>query len=178
MPRPGNPIFSQNDSITVNADPLTLAPRMIDIKMFGGLAGISQLAIFDERTGAISFKGNSRVEAPVATHSILSLLYAMRSFNLKPSAVRTNPVNDTRVAVFWESQPYVFTLRPSAAAEVTVNGQKRLAQQITINTGNPQLDQMAIKVWLSNDEGRVPIRFSVGPYQADLVSATNTPLRP
>lgn len=174
----GNPVFNLNDSITVNVDPITLAPRKMDIRMFGGLASLSQPVTFDERTGAITFKGNNRVEAPVATHSLLSLIYAMRSFNLKPSAVRTNPVNDTRVAVFWDSQPYVFTLRPSAAAEITVNGQKRQAQQINVNTGNPQLDQLAIKIWLSNDAGRVPLRFSAGPYQADLVSVSNTLSRP
>jgi hypothetical protein len=96
----------------------------------------------------------------------------MRSFNLKPSKVRDNPVNDTRVAVFWDSRPYVFTLRPSAAAEITVNGEKRQAQLITINTGNPELDQLGLKVWLSMDASRVPLRFSAGQYQADLVSVS------
>jgi hypothetical protein len=99
----------------------------------------------------------------------------MRSFNLKPSPIRDNPVNDTRVAVFWESQPYVFTLRPRPMEEITVNGEKRQAQQITINTGNPQLDQLALKVWLSADGARVPLRFSAGPYQAELVSQTISP---
>lgn len=172
---PGNPVFNLNDSIIVNADPVTLAPRQIDIKLTGALAGLNQTATFDERTGRITYKGTSRVDAPIATHSILSLVYAMRSFNLKPSKTLNNPVNDTRVAVFWESQPYVFTLRPSDTGEITVNGEKRAAQLITIKTGNQQLDQLAIKVWLSNDAARVPLRFSVGIYHADLVSATNVP---
>ena len=172
---PGNPVFSTNDSISVNVDPITLAPRVIDIRMRGPLAFLTQSAMFDERTGAITYKASSRVEAPIATHSILSLIYAMRSFNLKPSPIRDNPVNDTRVAVFWESQPYVFTLRPRPIEEITVNGEKRQAQQITINTGNQQLDQLALKVWLSTDASRVPLQFSAGPYQAELVSQTVVP---
>jgi hypothetical protein len=44
---------------------------------------------------------------------------------------------------------------------------------ITINTGNPQLDQLSLKVWLSNDGRRIPLRFSAGVYQADLVSTSN-----
>lgn len=168
----GNPVFALNDSITVNADPITLAPNRIDIRIAGPLAALSQSAIFDDRTGSIVYKGSNRVDAPVATHSILSLIYAMRSFNLKPSPVRDRPVNDTRVAVFWETQPYVFTLRPSQAAEITVNGEKRQAQQIAINTGNPQLDQLQLKVWLSMDATRVPLRFTAGHYTADLVSVT------
>lgn len=169
---PGNPVFVLNDSIVANVDPISLAPYTLDIRMAGPLSSLTQSAIFDDRTGAISFKGNERVDAPIATHSILSLIYAMRSFNLKPSAVRERPVNDTRVAVFWDTRPYVFTLRPAEPAEIEINGEKRQAQQITINTGNPQLDQLAIKVWLSMDANRVPLRFSAGTYQADLVSVS------
>ncbi len=169
---PGNPILALNDSILANVDPVSLAPYTLDVRVAGPLAALTQSAIFDDRTGSITFKGNSKVDAPIATHSILSLIYAMRSFNLKPSKVRDNPVNDTRVAVFWDSRPYVFTLRPSAAAEITVNGEKRQAQLITINTGNPELDQLGLKVWLSMDASRVPLRFSAGQYQADLVSVS------
>jgi hypothetical protein len=169
---PGNPILALNDSIVANVDPVSLAPYTLNIRMAGPLAALTQSAIFDDRTGSITFKGTSKVDAPIATHSILSLIYAMRSFNLKPSKVRDNPVNDTRVAVFWDSRPYVFTLRPSAAAEITVNGEKRQAQLITINTGNPELDQLGLKVWLSMDASRVPLRFSAGQYQADLVSVS------
>lgn len=172
---PGNPVFVLNDSIAVNADPITLAPHSIVIRMAGPLSFLTQTAVFDDRTGSITFKGNNRVEAPVSTHSILSLFYAMRSFNLRPSQIRDNPVNDTRVAVFWESQPYVFTLRPSPAAEIEINGQKRQAQQIAINTGHPQLDQLQLKVWLATDAGRTPLRISAGPYQADLISSSVVP---
>lgn len=171
----GNPIFALNDSIVANVDPISLAPYTLDVRMNGPLAALTQSAIFDDRTGSISFKGGNKVDAPIATHSILSLIYAMRSFNLKVSQVRDNPVNDTRVAVFWESRPYVFTLRPSAPAEITLNGEKRQAQLITINTGHPELDQLGLKVWLSTDASRAPLRFSAGQYQADLVSATTVP---
>ncbi len=172
---PGNPVFALNDSIAANVDPTSLAPYTLDIRMAGPLASLSQSAIFDDRTGSISFKGGNRVDAPIATHSILSLIYAMRSFNLKPSAVRDRPVNDTRVAVFWDDRPYIFTLRPSPAAEITVNGEKGQAQQITINTGNSQLDALSLKVWLSMDATRVPLRFAVGQYEADLVSVSAVP---
>ncbi len=173
----GNPVFNLNDSITVYANPETLAPRRIEIKLSAALSSLNQTAIFDDSSGSIVYKGNSRIDAPVGTHSILSLIYAMRSFNLKPSKILNNPVNDTRVAVFWESQPYIFTLRPSSADFITLRNEKVSAQLISITTGNPKLDQLAIKIWLSNDERRVPLRFTIGGYQADLESVTNIPLR-
>jgi hypothetical protein len=174
---PGNPVVALNDSITAYVDPESLAPRQIEINLRSSLNSYNQTTIFDSRTGAITYKGNSRVDAPVGTHSILSLIYAMRSFNLRMSKTRDNPVNDTRVAVFWESQPYIFKVRPGAEESLEINGEKVLAQMISVTTDNPQLDALGLKIWLSVDERRVPLRFSVGTYQADLVSVSNIPLK-
>ena len=106
-----------------------------------------------------------------------SLLYAIRSYNLKPSRDASNPVNDTRVAVFFDQQPVIFTLRPSAPEMITVAGEKVSAQLISVSTGNqnPQLDHLQIKLWLGNDDRRLPLRISAGGFQADLVANPNTP---
>jgi hypothetical protein len=53
---------------------------------------------------------------------------------------------------------------------LTIRGEKVSAQLVSISTGNPQLDALNIKVWLSNDPRRVPLRFSLGRYQAELLS--------
>jgi hypothetical protein len=173
----GNPVLAPSDSITAFVDPETLTPRQMDIKLQTGLSSLNQTIIFDARSGAITYRGNNRVDAPVGTHSLLSLIYAMRSFNLRMSKTRDNPVNDTRVAVFWESQPYIFKLRPAAEATIEVNGEKLLALPVSVTTDNPQLDALGLKIWLSTDGRRVPLRFSAGVYQADLVSAANIPLK-
>ena len=119
--RQGSP-FAGGDFIRAHVDPETLSPRRIEIRFGGALRSFNNTATFDRQGSAIAFGGTNRVDAPVGTHSILSLLYAARSFNLKPSRDLNNPINDTRVAVFWESRPYVFTLRPSPAEIITVDG--------------------------------------------------------
>ena len=165
-----NGLVSLNDSIKAQVNPESLGPRRLDISFTGSLSSLNQTVTFDEKTSLISFRGTNQIEGPVGTHSILSLVYAIRSFNLKPSKDTSNPVNDTRVAVFWDTKPYIFTLRPSVAEIITLQGEKVSAQLITIGTGNPQLDQLNLKIWLSNDARRVPLSFSVGTFQADLVS--------
>ncbi|MBK9152928.1 MAG: DUF3108 domain-containing protein [Chloracidobacterium sp.] len=167
--------LSKNDSILVQVDPVTLGPRKFEVSLSGPLAAFSQEVFFDERRNLITFKNGGSVEAPVGTHSVLSLLYAMRSFNLKPSKDTTNPINDTRVAVFWENRPYIFTLRPSMAESITVGDQKISAQMVSITTGNKDLDGLAIKVWLSTDDRRLPVRITLGRYQADLISSRVLP---
>jgi hypothetical protein len=40
---------------------------------------------------------------------------------------------------------------------------------ISITTGNAQLDALAPKIWLGIDERRTPLRFTIGPIQAELI---------
>lgn len=166
----GMGLFSAGDTVRSFVNPETLSPQQIDIRFTGAFSSINQTASFDQRSGTVTYAGVNRLEVPVGTHSILSFIYALRSFNLKPSRNAANPVNDTRVAVFWDKKPLIFTLRPSEADIITLQGKKVSGQLITINTGNPQLDILGLKVWLSNDKSRAPLRFVAGPYQADLVS--------
>ena len=169
-------LFAPGDHISAIVNPETLGPRKLDVKVTGTLSSMSGIVTFDDKTNMISAKGVN-VEAPVGTHSILSLIYALRSFNLKPSKDLSNPINDTRVAVFWETKPHIFSLRPSEAEVITLNGVKVSAQPISITTGIPQLDGLGLRVWLSNDEKRVPLKFNVGAFQAELSSNRIVPVQ-
>ncbi|MCY7375069.1 MAG: DUF3108 domain-containing protein [Pyrinomonadaceae bacterium] len=168
--QPNQQIFKLNDAIRAQVNPESLAPQQIELKLNGALSAFNQQVLFDQRTGAAVSNNGNQMEIPVGTHSILSLAYAIRSFNLKPSKDLTNPVNDTRVAVFLDSKDYVFTLRPATADIINLRGETISAQLISINTGNPAIDQYNLRLWLGNDEKRLPLRLSFGTYRADLVS--------
>ena len=161
--------FVTNDVMNTWVDPVTLAPRYLTAKFSGELSWLNQLVTFDPRTGSFSLNGGAMTEAPIGTHTILSLVYAMRSFNLKPSRNASSPVNDTRVSVFWEKQPYIFTLRPGLPETIVVNGEKINAQLIRASSGNQAIDAATPRVWLST-ETRVPVRFIIGTLQADLIN--------
>ncbi len=168
--QPNQQIFRLNDTIRAQVNPESLATQQIELKSSGALGQFNQQLLFNQTNGfVVSNKGN-QIEIPVGTHSILSLAYAVRSFNLKPSKDLTNPVNDTRVAVFLDEKSYVFTLRPATASIINLRGETVAAQLISISTGNPAIDQYNLRLWLSNDEKRLPLRFTFGTYQADLVS--------
>lgn len=159
-------IFTPGDMLRVRVDPETLTPTFTEGKLSPALSSLNQSATFD-KTGKITV-GDQKLDAPVGTHTLLSLMYAIRSFNLQPSKDTSSPVNDTRVAVFWKGKASIFTLRPSPAADITVNGATVSAQLITVTTGDPTLDAMGVKVWLEANS-RVPVRYVVGSYQADLI---------
>ena len=168
--QPGQQILVLNNEIKAQVNPESLAPQRIEFKFTGLLTPYNISAQFNQKTGLVTYSNARRVEVPVGTHSLLSLAYAIRSFNLKPSKDSTNPVNDTRVAVFLDTKAYVFTLRPSNADIINLQGEKVSAQLISISTGNPAIDVLNLRLWLSNDEKRVPLRLAGGSYQADLIS--------
>ncbi len=168
-------VFKLNDEIRAQVNPLSLAPQQIQLKLGGALTSFSQQVLFDQRAGFAMSSNASQSEIPVGTHSILSLAYAIRSFNLKPSKDLTNPVNDTRVAVYLDTKAYIFSLRPSNADIINLQGEKISAQLISVTTGNPTIDQYNLRVWLGNDNKRLPLRLIFGTYQADLITEKQIP---
>jgi hypothetical protein len=171
----GSGIFSGTDTIIARVDPETLSPFEVATRTSGPLAALTKILKFDQRTGAIT-SGNARIDAPIGTHTLLSFLYAMRSFNLNPSRDSRNPVNDTRVAVFWGEKANIFMLRPTDPETITVNGQKFQAQKVAVRTNDQQLDALGLTVWLSTDQSRTPLMIKLGTYQAELIAATKTPV--
>jgi hypothetical protein len=167
----GNAVLRAGDFLRSRVNPDSLTPLQFEIRLNSAGNQIEQTANFDPRTSVITF-GGTPVEAPAGTHSVLSLLYAMRSFNLKPSRDNNNPTNDTRVAVFWDGKATIFFLRPSAPALLEIGGEKFAAQQVSVTTNNPQLEALAPKIWLSNDARRTPLRITLGAYQLDLVKSS------
>lgn len=172
---PGNGLFATGDTVVVRANPETLAPYESNTRMSGSLASLNQVLRFDQKAATINV-GPNKIDSPVGTHSLLTLFYAARSFNLTPSKDLRSPINDTRVAVFWQDKAYIFMLRPFEPEMVSVNGQKVLAQKVSVKTNIPPLDQLGISMWLTPDT-RVPVLITVGQYQAELIAKSETPLR-
>jgi len=170
----GNQPFSKGDKITARVNPDSLAPLFTEFTFRGPLSAFSQTEKFD-LLGGVMVSGNpTPIETPVGTHSLLSFIYAVRAFSLHPSKDLSNPVNDTRVAVFWNSKAYIFTLRPSETELADASGKKTPALLVNVVTGDPQLDQLGFKIWLGTDAKRLPLRITLGTYQADLVNVADS----
>lgn len=163
-------VFNIQDLIEAQVDPFTLVPSRVNYDFKSSFRQYNQIADFDQELGIVEFNGGNRVDIPIGTHSLLSLAYAIRNFNLKPSLDLQNPINDTRVAIFLGSQFYVLTLRPSNTTFINQDGKKIPAQLISVSTDNQTINQLNVRLWLSNDKQRLPLRFSIGTYQADLIS--------
>jgi hypothetical protein len=165
-------IFNPGDSITAKVNAESLAPYQFDARFTGSLSSFNQSVSFNQERGVAVYGGTSQAQIPLNTHSLLSLAYAIRSFNLKAVWDTKSPVMDTRVSVFYDTQFYVFTVRPLETTVITRGTEKIPAQVLAIITGNPQLDALNLRIWLSQNDKRTPLRFVVGSYQADLLAET------
>src|SRR4030095_11898246 len=74
---PSAELFRMANGLRTNVSPETLAPDDLEIKFDGPLSGVNQSARFDQARSVVTL-GKERVDVPVGTHNILSLIYAMR----------------------------------------------------------------------------------------------------
>jgi hypothetical protein len=162
-------LFTSRDTAEAQVDPYTLVPYRLETKFYSSFSRYSGLSLFDQSKGLVSSASVPRQEVPIGTHSLLSFAYAIRSFNLRPSMNSKNPVNDTRVSVFLNGKPYIFTLRPAETKKIVIEGTTFSAQMIAIITGDATLDRLKPKIWLTTDGRRIPLKFEVGNYKAELI---------
>jgi hypothetical protein len=155
-----NKIFKESDSIISLNDPDSLSPNRFEISLGSFFGKYNQIVQFDQNRGIATAAGGQQ-EIPIGTYDLLSFAYAIRSFNLKRSNDSSNPVNDTRVAVFIGSKPFVFIVRPQNIETLEFMGRKISAQKVSFSTGNPNIDFLTPQLWLSNDRRRLPLKFSV-----------------
>ena len=116
----GGDLLKPGDSARVWVDLQTLTPRKVDLRLSGILRENSLQAEFDQANGTVTYGGTNKVGTPIGTHSLLSFIYAVRSFNLRRSDDPKNPVNDTRVAVFVRNKALVWTLRPGKPEKIDI----------------------------------------------------------
>lgn len=171
----GTAPFATGDFMRSRVNPETLVPQTTEYRLSVPGTPIVGNAIWDARTGAISFGQQKPTDAPIGTHSLLSLVYSMRAFNLKPSRDPNNPINDTRLAVYWDQKATVFSLRPAVPETLELGELKIPAQPVTITTDLPQFASATPKVWLSADESRIPLRIDIGPYRLELLNSAIDP---
>ncbi len=166
--------FGAGDIVKSYVEPDSLLPQRTEINFRGALGQLNQTLQFDQATGKVTDSKGTPYDVPVGTHDILSLAYAIRSFNLKDAKPSKSPASDIRVALFTGDGPQVLTILSQPEETIDFQGKKVLAQVVFANIG-----QSTVKMWLSKDPDRLPLRLSVtGPvfsFNADLISVTQTP---
>ncbi|MEA2172990.1 MAG: hypothetical protein QOD00_582 [Blastocatellia bacterium] len=158
-------LFFANDQINSYVDPTTLVPFRTDLALVEGQRRTTQTITFEQDRGtAVTDKGQ-RVEIPVGTHDYISVMYALRSFNLAPP-------KRNAVSLLVNNRPTTLFVTSLKREMIELGGQKIPAIQISLTTDDPQPDKFSLRLWVSEDRRRLPLRLTantaLGPLRADL----------
>ncbi|HEV7645815.1 MAG TPA: DUF3108 domain-containing protein [Pyrinomonadaceae bacterium] len=169
-----NSFFAAGDSIKSYVEPDTLLPQRTEINFHGALSLFNQMLQFDQATGKVTDGKGTPYDIPVGTHDILSLAYAIRSFNLKEVKPNKGPSGDIRVALFTSDGPVILTILSQPEEIIDFQGKKITAQVIFASIG-----QSTAKLWLSKDQDKLPLRINITSptfaFNADLISVVQNP---
>lgn len=158
-------LFFANDQVSSYVDPETLLPFRTELNLIEGRNRSNQILTIDQDRGnAVTDKGLA-IEIPVGTHDYVSVLYALRSFNLSPP-------KRNAVTILVNNRPRTLVITSLKRETIQLGGQSVPAVQISLTTDDPEADKYALRLWVSDDRRRLPLRITastqLGPVRADL----------
>jgi hypothetical protein len=162
----GSRLFVVNDQVTSYVDPTTLLPFRTEFAMVEGARRTNHIYTVDQDRGSAVVDSNRRIEIPVGTHDLISLLYAARTFELSPP-------KRNAISVLLDDRPITLFITSLRRETIDLGGQKVPAVQLSLTTDDPQSDKYQLRAWVSDDIRRLPLRFTtvtpLGVLRADLV---------
>lgn len=158
-------LLSADDQITSYVDPNTLLPFRFEMSLQESRKRLRATVILDQDRGNATTDTGTHLDIPVGTYDLLSTFYALRSFNLKstkPNAVSLLINNRARTLFI------TFVKHES----IDLGGQQVPALQLSLTTDDTQPDRNELRLWVSDDQRRLPLRLSLatpsGKVRADL----------
>ncbi len=159
-------LFTANYQISSYVDPATLVPFRTELNLQEGSRRTNQsLTIDQERGVAVITDRGTRIEIPVGTHDLISVFYALRSFNLTPP-------RRTAVSLLVNNRPLTLFITALKRESIQLGNQQLPAIQLSLTTDEQQSDRYSLRLWVSDDRRRLPLRLmaqtQLGAVRADL----------
>ena len=161
----GARLFYVNDKVVSYVDPETLLPFRTELNMAEGKWRSNRSYNLDQNRGSVMTDKNIKIEVPVGTHDIVSLVYALRTFDL-------SPLKRNAISILAISQPRTLFITSQRRETIDLGGQKITALLLTLTTDDPQADRLQLRVWVGDDSRHLPLRITavtpLGAVRADL----------
>jgi hypothetical protein len=171
-------LFFANDQINSYVDPKTLLPFRTELKLVEGRRRVNQTLTVNQDYGTATGDKGEKIEIPIGTHDLLSIFYALRTLNLTPTRT-TTPSKASAVSILVNNKPKTLFITPLKKENLQLGSQTIPAIFISLTTDDPQNDKFVLRVWVSDDQRRLPLRITasteIGQLRADLVVIPVTP---
>ncbi|MBA2339734.1 MAG: DUF3108 domain-containing protein, partial [Pyrinomonadaceae bacterium] len=161
----GARLYPFNDRVNSYVDTRTLLPFRTDLAIEEGRRRVSRTVTVDQTGSVALLSDGQRINIPVGTHDLVSVIYALRSFNLSPS--RRNAVSILAI-----NRPRTLYITSLGRETIELGGQRIAAVQLSLTTDDAQPDRLGLRLWISEDSRRLPLRLTattpLGVLRADL----------
>jgi len=165
-------LFVARDQIESYVDPRALLPFRTVMNLVEGRRRVNQTLTMNQDQGVATSDAGARIEIPIGTHDYVSFFYALRTFNF--AAKKKNAL-----AVLVENKPKTLFVEVQDKQVIQLGNQKIPALGLSITTDDPDPDKYQLRLWISDDHQRLPLRLTcttkLGPLRADLVILPTTP---
>jgi uncharacterized protein DUF3108 len=158
-------LFVAKDIIQSYVEPKALLPFRTVMSLAEGARHLNQTLNYNQDTGTATSEQGTRIEIPVGTHDYVSFFYSLRTMNL--SAGKRNAIS-----MLVENKPKTVFVNAQAREMIQLADRKVSAIPVTLTTDDPEPDKYQLRVWISDDRRRLPLRIAcatpLGPLRADL----------
>ncbi len=165
-------LFIAKDQIDSYVDPKALLPYRTVMTLAEGQRRLNQILTLNQDNGLATSDKGARIEIPVGTYDYVSLFYVLRTFNLTPK-------KRSAISVLVENQPKTLFVESQQRETIQLGDRKVPAIGLSLTTDDPQPDKYKLRIWISEDRQRLPLRITcitrLGPLRADLAILPTTP---
>ncbi len=126
-------LFTANDQVTSYVDPVSLLPFRTEMVLVEGNRRTNRNYTVDQDRGS-AVENGTRIEIPVGTHDLLSLVYAVRTFELSPA-------KRNAISILVDNRPVTLFITSQRRETIDLGGQKLPAILLTLTTDDPVSDK-------------------------------------
>jgi hypothetical protein len=165
-------LFVAKDQIDSYVDPKALLPFRTVLNLVEGRRRLNQTIGFDQNAGVAIIDSGRKLDVPVGTHDYVSFFYVLRTFNF-------NVKKRNAVSVLVENKPKTLFVEAQKRESIQLGTRTVPALALSITTDDPDPDKYQLRLWISDDHQRLPLRLTcttkLGPLRADLAILPTTP---
>ena len=165
-------LFVARDQIDSYVEPKALLPYRTVMNLSEGARRLNQTLTVNQDNGLVTTDKGARIEIPIGTHDYVSFFYILRTFNLTPK-------KRNALAVLVENKPKTIFVETLQREPLQLGERRVPAIALAITTDDPQPDKYQLRMWVSDDKQRMPLRITcttkLGPLRADLAILPTTP---
>lgn len=162
---PVDQVFSVRDNVVTYVGTTTLLPFRNELQQQEGTHRVQGVVSFDQERGSAVAADGKPFEIPVGTYDFVSVLYALRSFDLAPP-------KRNAVSLLINKRPRTLFITSVSRETIDLGGQRINAYQLALATDDSQGDRLKLRLWIGSDKRRLPLRLTavtpLGVVRADL----------